>query len=402
MLLTDADGAPAPLPLSGVRVIDLSRIGPGPFCAALLGDLGADVTVVERVDPDDAKIQTSVAELGGPNLWLRDARRRTRRIGVDLKSPDGRKILCRLAANADVVIEGFRPGVAARLGVEYQSLSKLNQRLIYCSISGYGQTGPHASRPGHDINYIAEAGLLGLTGPADGPPIMPGVLVADFAAGSLYAASGILGALAGRTATGRGCHIDVSMHEAVVQVMARFIVPFLEEGRVYERGRSYLLGSNAWYNVHETADEQYVAVGAMEDTFFAQLARRLEHPEWVAQRGDPAGEEALSVELPRVIRRRSREEILERLGDEACVSPVATVPDVVGDPQLVHRGVFTACGSADANGHARIGAMVRGSDPRVDHQETEDESGRHTDAILSEAGYDAEARQDLRHAGVVG
>jgi alpha-methylacyl-CoA racemase len=397
VLLTGVDGAPAPLPLTGVRVIDLSTIGPGPFCAALLGDLGADVIAVERAQTGQARVQSSAAELRGANPWLRDARRRTRRIGLELKRPEGREVLHRLVAGADVVIEGFRPGVTTRLGADYKTLAAFNERLVYCSISGYGQTGPHRDRPGHDINYIAEAGLLGLTGHADGTPTLPGALIADFAAGSLYAASGILAAVAGREQTKKGCHIDVSMHEAVVQVMARFIVPYLESGHVYQRGGSYLLGANAWYNAHRTSDDAYVAVGAVEDKFLEQLASLLGHPEWAALRGDPAGEETLSAELPAALVTHSRQELVELLGDDACVSPVATIAEVADNPQLVHRGVFST-----SDHDARLGAMARGADSRVDHRPVSDENGRHTECILTEAGYGAAAQRELRLSGAIG
>jgi crotonobetainyl-CoA:carnitine CoA-transferase CaiB-like acyl-CoA transferase len=383
MLLTDRTGAPAELPLTGRRVLDLSRFGPGPFCAALLADLGATVVAVERVRAEDARLQTTAKELTGTNLWLRDARRRADRLGLDLKArPD---VLHRLAAQADVVIEGFRPGVAARLRADYATLSELQPDLVYCSISGYGQTGPYRDRPGHDINYIAEAGLLGLSGPREGPPALPGAAIADFAAGALFAASGICAALAG----GRSCHIDVSMQEAVVQVMARFIVPFLEAGTVVERGSAYLTGASAWYGVHTARDGRHLAVGAVEDHFLRRLGEIAGHPDWVAARGEPDGEQRLHDELPMVLAERTRDEWVQALGDEACVSPVLSIPEVTEDPQLRHRGVF---------GNGALGAMARGEHHRPDA----DRPHRDATAILRDHGFTDHEIETLRDGGVIG
>jgi alpha-methylacyl-CoA racemase len=402
MLLTRPDGSPAPLPLADVRVLDLTMFGPGAFCAALLGDLGANVLTVER--PDGGGSAMTTEELSRPNLWLQDARRRARRIGIDLKTLEGQGVLHRLAATADVVIEGFRPGVAQRLAADFATLSSLREGLVYCSISGYGQTGPHASRPGHDINYIATAGLLGLSGPPEGPPSLPGALIADFASGALFAASGILAALSGRHRTPEGCHVDVSLQEAVVQTMARFIVPYLEAGRTYRRGSSYLTGAVGWYNVHQTADDDgYVAVGAVEDSFFGNLCRLLERPDLEALRSDAAAEAKLSVELTRAMASRSRDELVGLLGEAACVSPVATIEEVVADPQLVHRGVFSAnAAPGDVSGSSRLGAMARGGALRVDHSISADPTGRHTADVLAELGLDADEIARLRKEGHVG
>lgn len=400
MLLQTPDGAPAPLPLAGVRVLDLSRFGPGPFCAALLADLGADVVVLERTRSEDIRLRTSVAELTGTNLWLQDVRRRTRRVGVDLKAANGHDVLRRLTEGAQVVIEGFRPGVAAKLRADYATLSEIRPDLVYCSISGYGQTGPYRERPGHDINYIAEAGLLGLSGRPGGPPGLPGSAIADFAAGSLYAASGILAALVDRERSGRGSYIDVSMQEAVVQVMARFIVPFLEAGTVFERGNSYLTGANAWYGVHTTSDDRHLAVGAVEDSFFRRLSELVGRPQWEYARGDANGEARLHDEMAALLSERTRDEWVELLGDAACVSPVLSIPEVADDPQLTHRNVFVTV-EEDGQPQRVLGAMARGANPRPDRPRPAAPAAGETDSILSDAGLSPLEIQELRDSGVV-
>ena len=400
MLLQTPEGTPAPLPLKGVSVLDLSRLGPGPFCAALLADLGADVIVVERKHSQDPWLDTCVSELKEPNLWLQDARRRTRQLGVDLKTPQGQRVLWRLTEGADVVIEGFRPGVAAKLGADYATLSKIRHDLVYCSISGFGQTGPYRERPGHDINYIAEAGLLGLSGAPDGSPSLPGAAIADFAAGSLFAASGILAALFDHERSGRGSYIDVSMHEAVVQIMARFIVPFLEAGTILERGSSFLTGANSWYGVYATRDDRYIAIGAVEDRFFRRLSELLDKPHWQFERGDAAGDARVRDAMETLMRERTRDEWVDLLSDAACVSPVLSIPEVTVDPQLEHRRAFVTI-EEDGRSQRVLGAMARGADSRPDRPRPAGKPTNPTDSILSDAGFSEFAIRELRDLGVV-
>ena len=372
MILSDSNGAAPTLPLSGTRVLDLSRLGPGPYCTALLVDLGAEAVRVERPHDDPT----------AGNPWLADARRRTARLGLELKTAAGREVLHRLVARTDVVIEGFRPGVAARLGADYATLSRLRRGLVYCSLSGYGQTGPARLRPGHDINYIAEAGLLGLSGSAAGPPTLPGALVADFATGALSAAAGIAAALVGRQRTGDGCHLDISMHETVAELMARYLVPYLAGGPPERRGSSFPTGASAAYNVYETRDGRYLAAGALEDSFFARLASLTGHPEWVGWRA--AGEEGrLHDALAETFRTRDRDAWVELLTDEACISPVYAIEELPDEPQLRHRGFFTSRVDGEGRDALGLAPMVRGPDGQVPqpHPST---SGR---GILSDWGF---------------
>ena len=249
---------PQDAPLSGIRVLDLSRLAPGPFCSFLLADLGADVTVV----------------LGPGGGSLPQVSRGKRFVALDLKSSAGRLALQRLAARADVLIEGFRPGVADRLGAGYDTLRVLRPELIYCSITGYGQDGPLAQTAGHDINYLAQAGLLGAVGPSGSPPLPPLNLLADFAGGSFLAAIAILAALVERSHSGLGQHLDVAMVDGVQSMMTMHYATWGGPA-MPGRGEGLLAGTAPFYRCYECADGRYVAVGALEAPFFAALWRTL-------------------------------------------------------------------------------------------------------------------------------
>ncbi|AFP40348.1 L-carnitine dehydratase/bile acid-inducible protein F [Mycolicibacterium smegmatis MC2 155] len=238
-------------PLSKVRVVDMSRLSPGPYGSMLLADLGADVVVVGG---------------GRSGLPVPAFGRGKEYVTLDLKNEDGRRALQALVQGADVFLEGFRPGVADRLGVGYRALSEVNPKLVYCSVTGYGQTGTLAQRAGHDINYLAVSGALGAFGPHDGPPIPPLNTLADFAGGGMLAAFGILAALFERERSGRGQYIDAAMIDGVMSLMA---MPFADWGNrtLPGRGDGVLAGNMPAYRCYECADGRYVAVGALEDAF---------------------------------------------------------------------------------------------------------------------------------------
>src|SRR6266446_335741 len=242
--------------LSRFRMLDLSRQLPGPFCSMLLADLGMDVLAVYA--------PTDPMGMGIPLLG-----RNKRSLTLNLKTPEGREIFTRLAREADVVLEGSRPGAAARLGIDYPRLSEVNPRLVYCSISGYGQDGPYRDRVGHDINYLGFAGVIGLTGTAGGPPAVPGVQIADIGGGALMAAVGVLAALWAREETGRGQLVD--------------LFRYLLERDEPARGDTLLTGRYPCYAVYETRDGRHVTVGALEPHFWRTLCERLGMPAFVDQ-----------------------------------------------------------------------------------------------------------------------
>lgn len=308
-------------PLSGVRVLDMTRLAPGPYGSMLLADLGAEVLVVGG---------------GRTGLPVPSLSRGKRFINLDLKSSEGREVLHRLVAEMDVFIEGFRPGVADRLGAGYDELRALNNRLIYCSVTGYGQSGPLAHRAGHDINYLAAAGALGTFGPADGPPVPPLNLAADFAGGGLLAAFGIVSALHERQRSGTGQHVDVAMVDGVMSMMG---MNYRDWGSAAlpGRGEGLLTGSVPFYRCFECSDGRYVAVGALEDAFFANLWSTLDLGE-VPDHLDRANWEEIGARLESSFRLRPMQEWAELFsGVDACVSPVLTPDELADDDQVRQR-----------------------------------------------------------------
>src|SRR5262245_26805635 len=259
-----------PSALARFRLLDLSRQLPGPFCSMLLADLGMDVLTVAA--PNDP-LGTGVPLLG----------RNKRSLTLNLKAPEGRAIFHRLARDADVVLEGSRPGAAARLGVDYATLRELNPRLVYCSISGYGQDGPYRDRVGHDVNYLGFAGVIGLTGQAGGAPVIPGVQIADIGGGALMAAVGILAALAARDETGRGQFVDIAMMDGAVAWQVIHGFRYLVDREEPARGDTLLTGHHPCYAIYETRDGRHVTVGALEPHFWRTLCQRLEVPEYAGK-----------------------------------------------------------------------------------------------------------------------
>ncbi|CAL9363031.1 CaiB/BaiF CoA transferase family protein [Streptomyces sp. enrichment culture] len=322
-------------PLGGVRVVELAGIGPGPFAAMLLADLGADVVRVDRP--------------GGPALGIDPAHditnRNKRSVIVDLKAADGPGRVLDLAARADVLIEGFRPGVAERLGVGPADCHARNPRLVYGRMTGWGQDGPLADRAGHDIAYIALTGTLGMTGDPDRPPSAPANLLGDYAGGSLYLALGVLAALHHARATGTGQVVDAAIVDGTAHLSAMLHGMLAAGAWQDRRGVNLLDGGCPYYGTYETADGRYMAVGALEPQFYAEFLRLLGVEDASGARTDPARWPALRERVAARFRTRTREEwtaVFE--GSDACVAPVLSLTEAPRHPHLAARGTFTATG----------------------------------------------------------
>src|SRR5512140_1266517 len=283
------------LPLTGLRILDLSRLLPGPFATLVLADLGADVVKIE--DPRGGDPMRSLAPFAGEghdSAAFLSVNRNKRSLALDLKAPAGRDAFLRLCDGADAVVESFRPGVLARQGLGWEVLHARNPRLVLCSITGHGQTGPRAGSAGHDLDYLALAGVLALSGPPEAP-LPPAVQVADLAGGAWPAVAGILAALLGRGAGGEGVHVDVSMTEGALALLAPHLAAAAARGRPLARGREPLLGGTACYAVYRTQDERFVALAALEPRFFAGFCAAVGRPElaerqWEAEGAGPRAE----------------------------------------------------------------------------------------------------------------
>jgi crotonobetainyl-CoA:carnitine CoA-transferase CaiB-like acyl-CoA transferase len=325
-------------------------------------------------------------------------------MGLDLKAKDGRAIFCELSKTADVVLESYRPGVTKRLGVDYKAIKKINPGIVYTSMTSYGQDGPYRDIPGHDINYISMAGLLGLTGESGGAPVLPGTLVADLTAGGLSAAIGILAALTARAQTGKGQFVDVSMTDGVVALMSMWINPHLAHGIAFERGDTIFTGHYPWYNVYQTKDSKYISIGAFEPWFYANLCQLLGRDDFIEhQFAEGKKREEIYRYFRQTFLTKSRDEWVEILRQkDTCVAPVYSIDELVSDPQLIARGMIKEIPHPVLGSVRQVGSMLKmsGSPFRVRNWTTR--FGQHTDEILQEIGYDAKRVKALRKAGVIG
>jgi alpha-methylacyl-CoA racemase len=363
--------------LDGVRVLELANYLPGPYATQVLADLGADVVKVER--PDGGDMARAVGEVG-PDVFGA-VNRGKRSVALDLTDDADRAAFLDLAADADVVLESFRPGVVERLGVGYDAVAERDPGVVYCSLTGFGATGPNADRAGHDLDYVALAGMLDATrAEADGRPAIPGLPVADVA-GGLYAALSVLGALLTRElGDGGGEHLDVAMTDAVV-AMQGSAAPGSLAGGEHRAREAPLTGGLPCYDVYETADGEYLVLAALEPTFWGAFCEAVDRPELLEAHlsADPDERAALREELRALFRERPREAWLDDLdGVDAAVAPVRTVGEAVESPQVRERGLVV-----DGPAGERVGFPVRSSAGTPGTDERVPDLGEHTDRLVA-------------------
>ena len=392
-----AGGESRPRPLAGVRVLDLTRLLPGPMATLHLADLGADVIKVEDTGTGDyARAMGHVRE--GVSDFFRLLNRNKRAIRIDLKQARGRDAFLRLVDKADVVVEGFRPGVMAKLGLGYEALAARNPRIVVCSITGYGQDGPYRDRAGHDINYIGYAGVGNEIGAEGGPPVVPNFQIADLAGGALVPVMGMLAALLDARASGRGRHVDVAMTDAVLAHAIFPLLGVLEHGRTPPRGTTMLSGGLACYNVYRTRDGGWMAVGALERKFWETLCDILGCPELKPQHivyGDEA--RAARDRLAAIFATRSRAEWTAAFARaDCCVSPVLEMHEALADGHLRARGMIV-----DGGGLPHFAPPVKLSGLEFDPGRAAPAPGEHTEEVLREAGYGRAEIEALKKEGVI-
>ena len=389
-------------PLAGVRVLDLTRLLPGPMCTLYLADLGADVVKVEDTGAGDYARTLSPDPQAAPQrmtAWYRAINRNKRSLAIDLKSPRGRDAFLVLAKSADVVVEGFRPGVVAALGVDAETLHRINPRLVCCSLSGYGQTGPRAALAGHDINYLGYAGVLDQTGARAGPPALSNLQIADLLGGAASAAIGILGALVGASRSGRGRFIDVAMADAVLAHQIFALGALEDTGRLAPRGTDLLTGGVPCYGVYETKDARWLAVGALEVKFWRTLCATLGRDDLVGGQF-ATGDEGSRVraELEAVFATDTLAGWTARLsGIDCCVSPVLTFDEALADAQFRARGMVVT----GPDGSRQYAPPFRLDPPASATVRSAPRQGEHSREILAEAGLAQAAIDALIADGVV-
>ena len=371
-------------PLDGVRVLDLSRLLPGPFLTMVLADMGADVVKVEDPRVGDYMRQIPPAKAGMSGRFLA-VNRGKRSLALDLKSEAGRDAFLKMVERADVVIESFRPGVMARLGVGWDALERRNPRVVLCSISGYGQVGPYVERAGHDLNYIGLAGVLAMSGAAAGAPAMPGVQDADLAGGALWGATAVLGALVGRGRTGRGAHLDISMTEGALALLCAEMGNVDSGADLPTRGSATLNGGLACYGVYQTGDGKYLSVGALEPKFWLAFNRAIGRREDVSELvGPPERQDKVRAEVQAILRTRSRDEWAEILAPhDCCCEPVLEMDEVLAHPLHRARQVFT---HVAAGGEQVLQVRTPVGPARTDRLAPR--LGEHSREVLAQYGFD--------------
>jgi alpha-methylacyl-CoA racemase len=378
-------------PLAGVRVLDLTRLLPGPMCTLHLADLGADVIKIE---------DTGAGDYAAPALRTL-VQRNKRAVRVDLKQPEGVAVLHALARTADVLVESFRPGVMARLGVGYDTLAALNPRLVFCSITGYGQSGPYRDEPGHDLNYCALAGVSDQIGRAGDAPALSNVPVADLLGGSLTAAMGLLAALFDAQRTGRGRHVDIAIADSM---LAHAVVPMmsvLKEGHTRPAGTDKLSGGLPCYGLYATRDGRHLAVGALErkfwDRFCDVLGREDLKPRHLP--ADATERQALQAELAEIIGSQALASWQQRFaGTGCCVTPVLRLDEALADPHFRARGMVV---EPPDGGPRQLACPVKMSGYTFQLRRAAPQPGEHSDELLAELGCSASQREALRAQGVI-
>ena len=388
-----------PAPLHGLRVLDLTRLLPGPLATQHLADYGAEVIKIEDTGAGDyARTMGAMNGAEATSFFYQVVNRGKKSLRLDLKQAAGRELFLRLVATADVVVEGFRPGVMDTLGLGYEQIAAANPRVVMCSITGYGQTGPYARRAGHDINYVGYAGVLDQIGVAGGAPAIPNLQIGDLLGGSMAALVGLLIALVDVKATGRGRHIDVAMADATLAHAIFPLVEVLAHGAVQPRGEDLLTGGMPCYGVYETADGRHMAVGALEEKFWRMVCETLGRPDLAAAHLATGSEGARArAEVAAIFRQRTQAEwvgIFDAI--DCCVTPVLRLEESLTNAQFAARGMVV-----EVDGVRQFAPPLRMSEFSPAAPAPAPAAGADSDEILAGLGVGAGDIARLRADGVI-
>jgi crotonobetainyl-CoA:carnitine CoA-transferase CaiB-like acyl-CoA transferase len=390
------------LPLEGMQVLDLSQKLPGGLCTQILADLGANVIKIENPQGGDG-FRNAPPLLGANSSYFYILNRNKKSMTLNIKTPEGRDIFLSMAAHADVIIESARPGAMKKMGLAYEALQSLNSKMIYCSLTGFGQTGPYCERPAHDINILAISGILDLLGEKGRPPIVPAIMISGAGGGGINAAMGIMAALLRRERTGKGQYLDVSILDGLSPFLALMMSEYLASQEAPVRGESRLGGGHACYNIYETRDGKYLALGCLEKKFWDELCRCLNRKDLLGDLMAPLPRQTEIIqELKAIFLQKNREEWMIILGQyNICFSPVNSLPEALEDPQVQHRVLwFQASHPADGK-IPQQGFPVKFSQDQPALRIPPPLLGEHTGEILKNLGYDESTIESLRTMGVV-
>lgn len=394
--------------LEGIEILDLSYQGPGPFCTAILSDLGAAVTRI--TPPPTARARQTMWEMGAREAAYSASNRNKKSIDLNLKSVEGRHIFRQLAGRTDVIMEGFRPGVTERLGIDYETIAGINVRVIYCSVTGYGQDGPYRDLPGHDINYISLAGVLDLIGERDRPPVIPLNLVADYGAGGMSAAVGVLSAIIARERTGKGQHVDISLTDTTISLLTQVLLDrYFLTGATPGRGEHLLSGAHPCYAIYRTKDNGYISLGCLEPWLWESLCREIGREDFIPYnmtRAIVPGEEGKWQEIRGCLREAfltgTRDEWFARLSKRNVpVGRVLSLDEVFIDPQVLHRRMVMELEHPSEGNVKQVGFGIKLSETPCEFRSFASVRGQDTEDTLRELGYSAGEIEGLRRKGVV-
>ena len=390
--------------LSGLKILDFSAMIPGPFATMMFADLGAEVIHIEskkRVDmmrvmpPYDEQKESYVHQ---------HLNRNKKSLSLNLKTPEATKIIIKLVEQYDIIVEGFRPGVMKRLGLDYETLSAINPKLIYCSITGYGQTGPYANRPGHDINYLSIAGILDHSRHNNEKPVAMGIQISDFAGGSMHAAIGILAAVYQREKTGVGQYIDVSMTDAVFSMNGLYGSQYFGSGQIPQAEKEILNGGT-FYDYYETKDGRYFSVGSIEPPFRRLLCEAMGIPELIDStfKDSSYTQRRFKEAISDAFLTKTYDEWLGVFDDQfhGCVEPVLNFEESCQHPQIQARNMLVEVPKEDGTMQTQIGTAIKFSNIEPTYQQVGTKLGAENDDILSQIGYTKEKIEHLHNIGVL-
>ena len=391
------------LPLEGIKILDLSTMLPGPFCTMILADFGAEVIKVEAVKGGDLfrGAKPLLQDTGGAFFQVN---RNKKSISINLKSEEGKEIFYKLAKDADVIVEQYRPGVVTKLGVDYEAIKAINPKIVYCSLSGYGQDGPYKLQSGHDLNYISYAGILGLTARKGQAPTLPGVQVADIGGGALYATIGILLALMAVKQNGIGQYIDTSMLDGAVSWLPILAAEYFVNGVPPKAGGAILIGQNACYEVYETKDGRYISIGAVEPHLWGNFCDKIGKEEFKGWQRDLAKQDEMFTYLRAMFKNKTKAEWCEFLTDvDCCWAPVLNIDEVFENEQVLHRGmVFDMTDPQGQYGTIKeIGSAVKLSETPARRELFPPRKGQHNSEYLKKLGYTDEQVAEFTEKGII-
>ena len=390
-----------PSPLSNLKILDFSTLLPGPYATQILADMGADVLRIESPTRPDL-LHLSPPFVGGVSAANASINRNKRSLTLDLKKPEAREIIEKLLADYDIVIEQFRPGVMARLGLGYEQIKAIRPDIIYCSITGYGQTGPMKDRAGHDINYLAISGLASYSGRADTGPVLSGTQIADIAGGSHHAVMGILAAVIHRTATGQGQHIDISMTDAALALTTITGAGALAGGTTPGLGTEMLNGG-LFYDYYRTADGRYLSVGGLEPQFYSAMLKLMALEDWIERVADYrlATQTELRAVLSNAFAEKTAAEWLALFGNtDVCIEMVQTIDEARNCELFKQRCMFVELPVDETNSVTQVASAIAMSETPARYDHAGPKAGQDSVEVIKRLGYSADQIAAMKASGV--